>query len=294
MHLNSNVSFLILRSIEASSRTSNIGHRTLNLLRLLLLALLTAGCAVHRVTPLPNAHAHNDYLHPRPLLDALDQGFTSIEADVHLVNGRLYVSHDAPDTTRAGTLRERYLEPLRQRVARHRGAVYPGSREPLLLLVDLKTEAEATYAALRGQLLPYRDLLVRTEGNRVVPGPVRVVLSGNRPTATVRGEAQRLVAIDGRPADLDSAVDASLMPLISYNYTHLVRWNGVGEMPATERATLQTLAERTHAQGKKLRLWATPEDERVWQALRDVGVDYLNTDQLERLRRFLGGAKGGK
>ncbi len=84
------------------------------------------------------------------------------------------------------------------------------------------------------------------------------------------------------------------MPLISYNYTHLVKWNGMGEMPAAERETLQTLAARAHAQGKKLRLWATPEDERVWQALREVGVDYLNTDQLERLRRFLQGAAGGK
>jgi hypothetical protein len=263
-------------------------------LRLFLLALLAAGCAAPRATPLPNAHAHNDYLHPRPLHDALRHGFASIEADVHLVNGELYVSHDAPDTARAGTLRELYLEPLRRRVSRHRGAVYPGSREPLLLLVDLKTDGEATYAVLRAQLRAYRDLLVRTEGNAVQPGPVQVVLSGNRPTATVRGEATRLVGIDGRPADLDSAVHASLMPLISYNYTHLVKWNGVGEMPAAERETLQTLAARTHAQGKKLRLWATPEDERVWQALRDAGVDYLNTDQLERLRRFLQGAPRGK
>jgi hypothetical protein len=265
-----------------------------SVLRFLVLVLLAGGCAVNRVTPLPNAHAHNDYLHPRPLHDALSHGFASVEADVHLVNGELYVSHDAPDTARAGTLRELYLEPLRRRVARHRGAVYPGSGEPLLLLVDLKTDAEATYAVLRKQLWAYRDLLVRTEGNAVQPGPVRVVLSGNRPTATVRGETTQLVGIDGRPADLDSAVQASLMPLISYNYTHLVKWNGVGEMPAAERETLQTLAGRTHAQGKKLRLWATPEDERVWQALRDVGVDYLNTDQLERLQRFLQRAPGGK
>ena len=34
----------------------------------------------------PAFHAHNDYLHSRPLLDALDQGFDSVEADVFLVN----------------------------------------------------------------------------------------------------------------------------------------------------------------------------------------------------------------
>ena len=37
-------------------------------------------------TPLPRAHAHNDYEHPRPLLDALSHGFCSVEADVHLVD----------------------------------------------------------------------------------------------------------------------------------------------------------------------------------------------------------------
>ena len=32
--------------------------------------------------PLERAHAHNDYEHARPLLDALSHGFTSVEADV--------------------------------------------------------------------------------------------------------------------------------------------------------------------------------------------------------------------
>jgi putative flavoprotein involved in K+ transport len=42
--------------------------------------------------PLPNAHSHNDYLRPRPLLDALDQGFCGVEADVFLVDGDLLVA----------------------------------------------------------------------------------------------------------------------------------------------------------------------------------------------------------
>ncbi len=253
----------------------------------LLTLLLLAGCTVIRVTPLPNAHAHNDYEHPRPLRDALSHGFTSVEADIHLVNGELYVSHDDPDTTRAKTLRQLYLEPLRRQVARHKGQIYPGYSGPLVLLVDIKTEAEATYAVLREQLLPYKDLLVRSERGKSHVGPLHVILSGNRPTATVAGETLRLVSIDGRPADLDSTVSTTLVPLISYNYTTLVKWNGLGQMPAAERETLQTLAERTHMQGKKLRLWATPESEHVWETLLAVGVDYLNTDQLERLQKYL-------
>lgn len=44
------------------------------------------------VQPLERAHAHNDYEHDRPLLDALDHGFTSVEADVWLVDGDRAVS----------------------------------------------------------------------------------------------------------------------------------------------------------------------------------------------------------
>ena len=40
------------------------------------------------------AHAHNDYEHARPLLDALDAGFRSVEADVYYAGGKLAVSHD--------------------------------------------------------------------------------------------------------------------------------------------------------------------------------------------------------
>ena len=47
------------------------------------------------VSPLPQAHAHNDYEHDRPLRDALDPGFTSVEADVWLVDGKLLVAHDS-------------------------------------------------------------------------------------------------------------------------------------------------------------------------------------------------------
>ncbi len=35
----------------------------------------------------PRAHSHNDYLHRRPLLDALALGFCSVEADIYLVDG---------------------------------------------------------------------------------------------------------------------------------------------------------------------------------------------------------------
>src|ERR1043165_7084012 len=59
---------------------------------------------------LANAHAHNDYEHARPLLDALDHGFASVEADVWLVNGRLLVAHDEEAVRPDRTLQSLYLD----------------------------------------------------------------------------------------------------------------------------------------------------------------------------------------
>ena len=42
-------------------------------------AELPTAAAEKPASPVRRAHAHNDYEHKRPLLDALDQGFCSVE-----------------------------------------------------------------------------------------------------------------------------------------------------------------------------------------------------------------------
>ncbi len=89
----------------------------------LLLITLTCSCSRNLIPagpkPLPRAHAHNDYEHDRPLLDALGHGFTSVEADIHLVNGDLFVAHGPDEIKPERTLRSLYLEPLSTRIARN-------------------------------------------------------------------------------------------------------------------------------------------------------------------------------
>ena len=87
-------------------------------------------CAAERgaeVTPLMRAHAHNDYEHGRPLLDALEQGFGSVEADVYLVDGSLLVAHYRDQVKEGRDLETLYLAPLAERVKKYGGSVYPGS-----------------------------------------------------------------------------------------------------------------------------------------------------------------------
>ncbi len=64
------------------------------------------------VVLLPQAHAHNDYQHARPLKDALEHGFCSVEADVFPVRDQLLVGHSVLELRRARTLTDLYLKPL--------------------------------------------------------------------------------------------------------------------------------------------------------------------------------------
>jgi hypothetical protein len=238
-----------------------------------------------QIKPLPNAHAHNDYLHEKPLLDALSYGFTSIEADIHLINGELYVVHDKPNTVQnIPTLKKAYLEPLSQHITLNKGYIYPGYSPAIILMIDIKTEAEPTYDVLKQQLAPYANLL---HSKKNPDGRVKVVLSGNRPVIAVKNDSSPLVSIDGRPEDLAASYAPDFMPVISQNYAKVIKWNGEGNISEADALTLKNLATETHKQGKKLRLWASPEKLNVWQALLNAGVDFINTDKLKELQTFL-------
>ncbi|MFJ3582146.1 phosphatidylinositol-specific phospholipase C/glycerophosphodiester phosphodiesterase family protein [Streptomyces sp. NPDC090127] len=248
-----------------------------------------------RVRPLPQAHAHNDYLHPRPLHDALDHGFTSVEADVFLVDGELLVAHEPAELDPSRTLRSLYLDPLLARVRANNGAVYPGYRHPVQLLIDIKADGVAAYTELHRQLRPYRSMLSSYAAGHVRPGAVTPVISGDR-AARAPMEAQRFrhAFYDGRLDDLaaEAPAPASLIPLISSNWTQSFGWTGVGPFPAEERARLRSLVRTAHARGQRVRFWATPDvpgpaRDALWSELRAARVDHLNTDDLAGLRAFL-------
>ncbi|WP_320776022.1 phosphatidylinositol-specific phospholipase C/glycerophosphodiester phosphodiesterase family protein [Streptomyces sp. CRN 30] len=252
-----------------------------------------AGGHHHGPRPLWRAHAHNDYEHPRPLYDALGHRFGSVEADIWLVDGELLVAHDAVDLDPSRTLAALYLDPLAARVRANRGAVYRGHREPLQLLVDIKTEGASTYLALDRRLRRYRDLFTTYDRGRVLPGPVTAVISGDRAArAPMEAQKVRRAFYDGRLTDLGGPAVASFVPLISDNWTLNFTWLGVGAFPAAERAKLRRIVSTAHARGQRVRFWATPDlpgpaRDALWGELLAAGVDHLNTDDLAGLEAFL-------
>ncbi len=238
------------------------------------------------VVPLVQAHAHNDYRHARPLLDALDHGFCSVEADIFLVNGELLIGHNPIELTPRRTLEKLYLAPLRRRVQENGGRVFSGGPR-VALLIDIKTNGPKTYQVLREVLADYKDILSSVENGRRIDRAVDVVISGNRPWEDITREKVRYAGIDGRLADLESTAPAHLLPLISDRWTSHFRWRGEGEISAAEREKLQSIVARAHRAGRRVRFWATPESPSLWKELAEQGVDHINTDDLAGLQTFL-------
>jgi hypothetical protein len=263
-------------------------------MKLLLRILLSAGGVIMGAAQvsaeprtLTRAHAHNDYAHPRPLYDALAAHFGSIEADVFLVDEKLLVGHERPALTPEKTLEALYLEPLRAQIQANRGSVY-GDGVGVTLLIDVKTEAGATYAALQRVLARYAALLTRYENGDVQPGAITVIISGNRARAAMAQAAVRYAAMDGRLGDLDAPLSAlSLIPLVSDTWAKVSSWRGDGPFPEADRAKLIACVQHAHAQGRRLRLWAAPDTPAAWEVLDACGVDLINTDRLPALAAYL-------
>jgi glycerophosphoryl diester phosphodiesterase len=241
-----------------------------------------------QVIPLEHAHAHNDYAHTRPLAEALEHGFTSVEADIWLVDGQLLVAHDRDKVDSTRTLESLYLAPLRRSIQQHGGSVY-STRVPVTLLIDIKSDSLATYVALDSVLRRYADILTIFADTLVINGPIIAVMSGERALGTVKDAHVRYAALDGRLAHLDSAraYPARIMPLISDSWDQVTKWKGEGPPPLTLRTDLARIVARAHANGQRVRFWATPDTESVWQVLREANVDLIGSDNLDALRRSL-------
>lgn len=238
-------------------------------------------------TPLLNGFAHNDYRHKHPLFDALDNGFTNIEADIFLKNNKLIVAHVFPYFKGKRTLENLYFKPLSERIAQNNGKVYENYNKPVILMIDVKTDANNTYDALKPLLEKYSSMLTHLEDGKVVYGAVTVVLSGHKPYALIGAEKDRLAFIDEDLRKVSRDTTNNMFTMASCKYSRMLKWAGKGCFPEAEKNRLCAFVSMAHRMGEKVRLWASPEKKVVWDELLKCGVDLINTDRLVTLRRYL-------
>ena len=149
-----------------------------------------------QATTLKHGHAHNDYVHHKPLFDALNNGFTSIEVDVFLHNNKLIVDHLDLSLNSKKDIEELYLRPLQKLITENDGHVYKNNATPVTIMIDFKTGGD-TYSKLLEVLRKYSDLVTVYKGDRVLhQKAINILLSGNTPIATINKQDTSLVTID--------------------------------------------------------------------------------------------------
>lgn len=251
---------------------------------LAFISILAAALSCAAQQALPRAHAHNDYEHPRPLLDALAQGFGSVEADVYPIDGELLVAHDRDKVRPDRTLEKLYLAPLKERFDQ-RKEIVPGLKT-LILLIDIKSDGLLAYQTLERQIEKYKPMLTVFEGDEIKTNAVTIILSGDRPRAHLAKQNKRWAAIDGRLPDLTNNPPRTLVPLVSDSWLAHFKWRE-GTMSTDEAARVRDAVSKAHEQGRLIRFWAVPDRLESWKLLHDAEVDLINTDRLEELAAFL-------
>lgn len=226
-----------------------------------------------------NAHSHNDYENKIPFETAYHENFGSIEADVFLWNDSLIVGHTAMDIQYKRTLESLYLDPLNKYTKQNKGYPYKNNKRYLQLLIDIKTEALPTISKLVQVLSKYQILIKSTQ--------IKFVITGNRPAIDTFTAYPAFILFDGDITKNYSASELNKIALFSDDLKNYTKWNGIGNILATDKLKLDSCIKKAHSLHKKIRFWDAPDLPNAWQQIIDLNIDYINTDHIVELSTYL-------
>lgn len=240
-----------------------------NLFAIILLLSVQCAFAQGKKYSMANVHSHNDYEHANPFYAAFNSGAGSIEADIFLKDGELYVAHDSADIRKEKTLAKMYLDPLKQTLPVNK----------LILLIDLKTKAQPTLNALINLLKKYGTITTSTA--------LKIVISGNRPPSSLWTSYPTWIFFDGRPNEDYDETALTKVGLISESFRKYSQWKGDGELEKADRRKINSAIKNAHKLNKPFRFWATPDTPDAWRQLMKLKVDYINTDKIQDIAHFM-------
>lgn len=229
-----------------------------------------------------NIHSHNDYASKLPFYEAYSNETGVIEADVFIVNNELFVAHTSKDITPQNTLKSQYLDPLSNKLKSLGGKAYT-SNKPLILMIDIKTEADATLKLIAQQIKTYPDLFSNKN--------LKVVISGNRPSPANWKDYPDFIYFDGRLNETYTPDQLSRVEMISEDLKEITIWNGKGVMTQADAEKVQSIIKKVHDQNKKIRFWATQDNVNTWMTLMNLKVDFIGTDNVPELTHFINNIK---
>ncbi|WP_443946802.1 alkaline phosphatase [Pedobacter sp. AW1-32] len=250
-------------------------------------AILALGLGLHSASAqnklsANKGHSHNDYKQQMPLLTAYSAEMGSIEADVFLRKGELYVAHDSTEIRPGRTLKKLYLDPLAQFYANNGNFPYAKHKLKLQLVVDLKQSYSEVLPELIREIAAYGTVFNNTKNQNAI----KMVISGNVPEPKNFKDYPDHIAFDGRPYIAYTNNELKRVAMISDELKGYTVWNGKGNPTKADEEKLRKTIDKAHQQGKPFRFWATQDSPNTWIVLERLGVDWINTDQPVKLQEF--------
>ena len=264
------------------------------------------------VQPIP-CHSHNDYLRDHPLIEALHNGCTSVEADIWQRNDMkddLRVGHTSSTLKDDRTLKSLYVDPIVKRLeavnsgrqlspavdAPWKGIFLTSPAQSLVLLIDFKTGDDATWSTLMSALEPLRDggwlSYWDIKKGHFQPGAVTLVASGKATLDEVNGGT--VSADKGNPERRDIFLDAPLADLGTTN-----EYNTMNSFYASTKYESSLNSDKVKAQiaaakalHLKSRYWGAPDARGslqqivLWQELLKDDAGIFNTNHLITFRKW--------
>lgn len=245
----------------------------MKILSIILLLLCTINTYAQLNSTTSHIHSHNDYLQKKPLLGALEAKAKSIEIDVFLINDSLFVAHTEREVSFTKTLENLYILPLQKYLAENQ------QKHEFHLMIDIKSEPISTLAAIQKCLEKYPDIFSKKG--------TQVIISGNRPMMEGYTSYAEFIWFDARnPSDIEGE-GSKRIAMISQNISKFTKWRGRGILHEKDKKELVEFINESHKKNMPVRLWNTGDNETMYEFLRSIGVDYINTDHPKALRIFL-------
>ncbi|KEQ86615.1 hypothetical protein D6D18_00397 [Aureobasidium pullulans] len=257
-------------------------------------------------------HSHNDYWRPKPFYSALSNGVISVEADVWLYNGTLYVGHEQSALTHARTFDSLYIQPILSVLKKQNpsspvvtaptknGVFDTDAGQTLYLWVDVKTDGPSTWPYVVRALEPLRagGWLTKYNGTGITNGTVTVIGTGNTPRAQVESLNERDYFFDGPLSTLNGTANTNitqfLSPIASTSFKASFGWPRDGKLNETALAKLRGQIASASARGIGTRYWETPNwpignRNAIWRLLYNEGATLINADDLAGIANFWDG-----
>lgn len=191
-----------------------------------------------------------------------------------------------------------YLDPLAKMLERAQAqnagrdewtGIFPSApKQSLMLMMDVKNKPEETYSALLEIFEPFiaKGWLTFYDGEKIHPGPVTIIGTGDTPLRLVLAASPRYIFFDAPLLTLDKELIVDGKPVdwgphISPMASGKWLWSSYyPNIPALKR-----YSDEAHKRGIKARWWGVarwpgPLRRALWSLQLQAGVDWLNADDL--------------